>query len=62
MAVTGLEGFNSSLHPGNSFGECSHLVDSLFGVQEVVGFSRGLAMGAASSSATFTAASSMGSW
>ena len=59
-AVTSLEGCNTSLHPGNQFGECSLLVDSLFGVQELLGSSGGLTMGAASSLATFTTASSMG--
>ena len=59
-AMTGLEGCNTSFHPGNRFGDCSLLVHSSFGVWKVLDPSAGLTMGTTSSSVTFTAASSTG--
>ena len=53
--MTGLEGCNTSLHPGNLIGKCSLLVGPLLGFQEVLGPSRGLPTGAASSVAAFSA-------
>ena len=49
VAVTGQEGCNTSLHPGNWIGEFSLPVDSLLRVWETLSSSWGLPMGAVSS-------------